>query len=75
MTVAVTCTVPGSCLGDAAVHWVEEVQLTALDAVAPNLTLVAVAPSAKPLPLTVTVVPPAPGPLVGLTLVTKGVNL
>ena len=36
LTVAVTCTVPASCLGDTAVHWVEELQLTDFESVAPN---------------------------------------
>ena len=75
LTVAVTCTVPASCVGDTAVHWVEEAQLTLLETAAPNLILVAVAPRPKPLPVTVTAVPPGLGPLPGLRLVTVGVNL
>ena len=43
--------------------------------VAPNLTMVAVLPSKNPLPLTVTFVPPACGPVFGLTPVIVGVVL
>ena len=52
-----------------------EVQFTLFDAVAPNLMIVPLAPSVNPLPVIVTVVPPALGPLLGLTLSTSGVIL
>ena len=74
-TRAVTSTAAASCFGDTAVQRSLEVQLTLFDAVAPNLMIVPLVPSANPLPVMVTVVPPALGPLLGLTLLTSGVNL
>ena len=47
-------------------------QLTDFALVLPNLKVVAVAPGANPLPVTVTLVPPSVGPLAGLTLSTLG---
>jgi hypothetical protein len=47
-------------------------QLTPVAAVAPKRTLVAPAVVLKPLPASVTSVPPVLGPLAGLTLVTVG---
>jgi hypothetical protein len=57
------------------VHSVVDVQLIGVPAVAPNLKIVAVVPRKKPVPVTVTVVPPAVDPLFGLTPVTVGANL
>jgi hypothetical protein len=74
-TVAFTSTVPASCAGDTTVHSVVEVQLTDVADILPNLNLVAVVPAAKPLPVTVTLVPPAAGPLFGLRPVTMGVTV
>jgi len=73
-TVAFTSTVPTACAGDTRVHSVVEVQLTDLLTVVPNLTFVAVLPRAKPVPVMVTLVPPALDPVFGLTLVTVGTN-
>ena len=68
--VTVTSTAPAACAGEVAVI---EVALTTvkLAAVPPNDT--AVAP-VKFVPLIVTLVPPAAGPLLGLTAVTVGVD-
>ena len=63
-----TCTVPVPD-GAVTVRLVSLITLTEVPAVAPKST--AVAP-VKPVPLTVTEVPPAAGPLVGLTPVTVG---
>ena len=52
-----------------------DVQLTGLALVVPNLKTVADAPKAKPVPVMVTLVPPAVEPLFGLTPVTVGRNL
>src|SRR5450756_1853236 len=74
LTVAITSTVPAACFGAIAVQVVLEEQLTPVAFVAPNLNTVA-EPSAKPLPVIVTVVPPLVGPDEGLTPVTAGVYL
>ena len=68
LTVTVTVTAPAACAGVVAVI---EVLLTTtfVAAVPPNVT---VAPVAKFVPVIVTPVPPATGPLFGLTLVTVG---
>ena len=52
-----------------AVIWVAETNVTAVPAVAPNST---VAPVTNPVPVIVTVVPPAMGPAAGLIDVTEG---
>ena len=52
-----------------------EVQLTEVPFVDPNLKTVAVVPGTNPLPVTVTVVPPAVEPVFGLRPVTVGVTL
>lgn len=49
-----------------------DAQLTLVAIVLPNLKLVAEAPGAKPEPTIVTLVPPAVGPLVGVSWVTVG---
>ena len=67
-----TWTVPAASAGDVAVHEVVKVQLTVGLAVKPKSTVVAPAPVRKLVPVTVTVVPPAVGPAVGLTAVTVG---
>ncbi len=66
--VTVTSTVPVPD-GEVTVRLVALTTVSVVPAVAPKST--AVAP-VKPVPLTVTKVPPAAGPLVGLTLVTVG---
>ena len=68
-SVTVTSTVPTLPAGEVAVIEVEETTVTPVAAVAPNFTL---APLAKPVPVIVTLVPPAVEPLVGLTPVTVG---
>ena len=67
--VTVTSTVPAVCAGEVAVIDVALFTVNDAAGVAPNCT--AVAP-VKPVPVIVTDVPPAVGPLVGLTLVTVG---
>jgi hypothetical protein len=52
-----------------------DAQLTLVASVVPNLKAVAPLVTEKPVPFTVTVVPPAAGPPFGVTLVTVGVNL
>ncbi len=69
--VTVTSTVPVPD-GELTVRVVELVTSTEVPAVDPKSTVVAPAPETKPVPVTVTEVPPAWGPLVGLTLVTVG---
>jgi hypothetical protein len=66
----VTSTDPDDPAGDTAVKVVDEVTLNDTAAAEPNLT--AVAPL-KPLPVTVTEVPPAIGPVFGLTEETVGI--
>ena len=75
LTVAFTSTVPTACAGETTVHVVLEVQLTDVAFVVPNLKTVAVLPRAKPVPVMVTLVPPALEPLLGLTPATVGRNL
>ena len=71
-TLALTSTVAAfACDGESAVHTLVEVHLTDVARPAANLNVVA-APSANPLPVIVTLVPPAMGPVLGLTLVTVG---
>ena len=65
----VTSTVPGACAGEVAVIWVAETTVKLEAAVAPKWT--AVAP-VKPVPVMVTEVPPAVGPVVGATELTVG---
>jgi hypothetical protein len=67
--VTVTSTVPDDPAGDTAVKVVDEATLNDTAAIEPNLT--AVAPL-KPLPVTVTEVPPAIEPVFGLTEETVG---
>jgi hypothetical protein len=69
LTVTVTVTAPAACAGVVAVIVVLFTTDTAVPAVPPNVT---VAPEAKFVPVIVTPVPPAAGPLLGLTLVTVG---
>jgi hypothetical protein len=65
--VTVTSTVPMACAGDVAVQLVADAQLTDVAAVPPKEAVVE--PTTKPEPVMVTVVPPACGPLAGLTAV------
>ena len=74
-TVATTATFPGACAGATTVHAVVEVQLRSAALVDPNTKLVAVLPIAKPVPLTLTPLPPAGEPMARSSLVTVGVNL
>ena len=67
VTVTSTMPVPD---GESTVRVVEFVTLTEVPGVEPKSTLVA--PETNPVPVTVTGVPPAWGPLVGLMLVTVG---
>ncbi|HEX9040945.1 MAG TPA: hypothetical protein VF838_07930, partial [Trebonia sp.] len=66
--VTVTSTVPDPA-GDVTVIDVAETTLTPVPALAPNDT---VSPAAKPVPLIVTTVPPAAGPLTGESPLTAG---
>ena len=68
--VAVTLTVPTDPAGAVAVMEVAELTTTLAAALAPKLT--AVDPLTNPVPVRVTTVPPATGPLVGLRPVTVG---
>ena len=65
--VTVTSTAPADSAGATAVIDVAELTVTPVAAVDPNFT---VFPEANPVPVMVTEVPPAVGPLVGLTAVT-----
>ena len=67
ITVTETMPVPD---GESTVRLVGLVTSTEVPSVEPNSTVVA--PVTKPVPVTVTEVPPAWGPLVGLILVTVG---
>ena len=67
--VTVTVTVPGACAGVTTVSVVEDVNVTLVAAVVPKDT---VAVAANPLPMIVTCVPPAAGPLAGVMLATVG---
>jgi hypothetical protein len=70
-TVTVTVTVPAADAGVVAVIVVAFTTTTFVAEPFPNFT---VAPEAKLVPVIVTDVPPATGPLFGLTLVTVGVT-
>src|SRR4029077_9509168 len=75
-TVALMFTVPVAVLGgDVTVHSVVEAQLTLRPLSEPNLNLVADSPRTKPLPVTVTLVPPTLKPVLGATEVIVGVYL
>src|SRR6185437_16969884 len=65
-------TAPGLWAGAVTVHVVIAAHSTAPASVVANLNVVALAPVAKPVPLTMTVVPPAAGPAIGVTLVIVG---
>ena len=67
--VTVTSTLPAACAGAVAVIDVAELTVTLVAATPPKLT---VSPAVNPVPVIVTDVPPAVGPLVGLTAVTVG---
>lgn len=67
--VTVTSTVPTECAGLVAVIDVAELTVTFVAAVVPNLT---VGEPENPVPVIVTVVPPAVDPLVGLIDATVG---
>ena len=67
--VTVTSTVPAAPAGEVTVIVVEFTTVTPVPAFAPKFT---VAPATKPVPVTVTEVPPAMGPASGETAVTVG---
>ena len=67
--VTITRTVPAFSVGATALSWVGETNVTVADAVAPNFTL---APGTNPVPVIVTVFPPAVEPASGVILVTVG---
>jgi hypothetical protein len=69
LTVTVTVTSPAFPAGVVAVIVVLFTTVTSVAAVLPNIT---VAPAAKFVPVIVTAVPPAAGPLFGATLLTAG---
>jgi hypothetical protein len=71
LTVTVTVTAPALPAGVVAVIWVALTTTTLVAAVAPNVT---VAPVAKFVPVIVTAVPPAVGPLFGAMLLTVGIT-
>ena len=81
LTTALTSTVSAPCAGEVTVQVVsaaglatsQDTQLTAVALRMPNL--IVVWPLTKPVPVTVTVSPPAVGPLLGLTCVIVGMNL
>ena len=67
LTFAVTSTVPAfAAAGASTVHVVFVVQFTEVPSVLPNVKAVAVVPRPNPLPLTLTSVPPAVDPVLGL---------
>jgi hypothetical protein len=68
LTIAVTCTVPTACGGLRTVQDVLDVHSTDSAGVDPNLKLVA--PGRKPAPVTLTLVPPAASPELGVSEVT-----
>ena len=69
--ITVTVTAPAACAGVVAVIVVPFVTTTFVAAVPPNVT---VAPVTKFVPVIVTAVPPATGPLFGATLLTEGAS-
>ena len=69
LTVTATVTPPALPAGVVAVIWVALTTTTLVAAAVPKLT---VAPLAKFVPVMVTIVPPAAGPIFGETLVTVG---
>jgi hypothetical protein len=62
--------VPADSAGDVALQRIVEEQLTDVPAVRPNLAVVE--PTTKPVPVTLTAVPPPRGPTLGVTEVTTG---
>src|ERR1700683_725433 len=68
--VTVMSTVPAAWAGEVTVSEVEEVTMTPVPAVAPNLTVVV--PLMKFAPVTITVAAPPVGPAFGLTPLTMG---
>ena len=72
---ASTLTVPAVPAGETIVHSTVLAQTTEVALVLPKKKRVEPVPSMKPVPVTVTGVPPATGPPLGVTLVTVGVKL
>jgi hypothetical protein len=71
-TVTRTSTVPAAWAGLVALQLVVVAQDTAVAAVAPKATVVAPGDVLNPVPVIVTAVPPAAGPLLGAMLLTVG---
>ena len=69
--VTVTLTTPEP-TGDVAVIWLAELTVYAVAAISPNLTAVI---SINPVPVIVTAVPPAVGPLAGVMRVIAGMSV
>ena len=69
--VMVTLTIPKPA-GDVAVIWLAELTVNAGSAMSPNVTAVI---SVNPVPVIVTAVPPAVGPLAGVMLVIAGISV
>ena len=72
--VTVISTVPAVPAGDVATQVVVAEHDTPVAGVVPNLTEVVVVPSTKPVPVTVTTVPPARGPALGVMELTVGIR-
>ena len=72
LLVTTTFTAPAACAGVVAVIDVALTTTTPVAGVPPRLT---VAPATKPVPVIVTGVPPAVGPLVGAIVLTVGAGL
>ena len=72
LTLAFTSTVPATCEGLVTVQVVIDEHVAEVEAVFPNLKAVVPVPGANPVPVTVTLVPPATGPTFGLSFVIVG---
>ena len=70
--VTVTSTVPAASCGEVTVQLVVKLQLTSVAADPPKLAVVVALSAMKPVPVTVTTVPAASGPTLGLMAVTVG---
>ena len=70
--VTVTSAVPAVPLGEVTVQVVVELQPTEVAGVSPNVAEVVDVPGMKPVPVTVTGVPPTSGPAAGVMAVTVG---
>ena len=70
--VTMTGAVPAEPDGEVTAHVVAELQTTAVAPVSPNLAVVVTDPMMKLVPVTVTTVPPAKGPAIGVMAETVG---